>query len=820
MTIKVLYDSSKGETVELVDIAPTAPPPPPPAEPAITGFAATPGTIDPGQQSTLTWGVANTVSLTLNGTPIPLTPPQLVVPSATTTYTLVATGAAGTTPATASLEVTVNVPAPPPPPPPPPPVVEIPPVVTKVLDPAKMIAVAGWMDYPNRYERYQNLTVLRPDAAGRAKVRIFGMNQASGGGIRFWDGVEVVNVNGAWVRPNLPAQTGPMALSLIFETPAGVRTIAATASTDPLGRDLVFDVDCNNIAEGWYKATVTGCESDGWSVADYAVYVLKGATAQPHALCPSVTASYEFIHPVVAGQYLHQFAWVPATHDPNYAAFPLRDTPTVVGPLTRDKLVAVEVGPNRLADIHRPCISDEGIWSTFHTQHYMFSDFERNLPSQPVLDGRRGVATAAGFMHVEWGTAIVPSPPFNGPVDNLYFTDTWRFGKVLMGSYRGEDRGKIVTLCGYRHTMPSYRHAPDGKISTKNLELVGDWSAIPPERRGFRRLWGIAWDSRAFVSDLAAPTIPAEKDLHPHATWVDHSGATQSAGIRVFLPDMGGSRICKLQFSPTSHAAPPVVTEFVTGLAEVFDCIEVEKGSGIMAATVRKQNRVVFISMDDGAILAEFPTTAPEGIAYQDGMLYYGSLALKNIKKRSVTINGDVITLGPEVVAVNASSVWVINGNSNYVKFAMDDGRFYQRGMIGMVSWSNINEGLAVLFPPGENVSTPINWLAPATPWTKLRGPQVASPFKYEGSRGYQTCVGFGPGRMFAGTVQESLVQFSAALPTDADTPDVTAGYRDWMARGMHLTHGFHGWNYGSGVGWNTSSDIDAFIAAHGHVPT
>ncbi len=815
MKIAVTYDSrtEAAPVVEVVDVAPAAPPPAPP-EPGITGFAATPTSVLAGYQVVLDAQVTNAVALTLNGVAIPGLP-QTVYPVVPMTYTLTATGAPGTTPASASVSVGVIAP----PPPPPPPVVEVPPVVTKTLDPSKMISVAGWMDLPNRYERYQVLTVLRPDVAGQAKVRIFGVDQAVGGIRRDWDGVAWANINGTFKRPlgadgkPLPAQTAPMALTLLFEKPDGTRIAVATMDTDPLSYEMWFTVDCSTIAEGWYKATVTGCEAAGWSVADYAVYVLKGATALPHALCPSVTASYEFIHPPVAGNYVHQFAWVPTKHEPNNAAFPLRDTPTVAG-LTRDKLYMTEVGPSRLADIHRPCISDEGIWSTFHTQHYTFSDFERNLPSQPVLDGRRGVGTTAGFMHVEWGTAVVPSPPFNGPVDNLYFTDTWRFGKVLLGSYRGEDRGKVVTLCGYRHKAPSYRHAPDGKISTKNLELVGDWDAIPVERRGFRRLWGIAWDSRAFVSDLAAPTIPAEKDLHPHATWLDHSGATMTAGIRVFLPDMGGNRICKLQFSPTSHATPPVVTEFATGLAEVFDCIEVERGSGVMAATVRKQNRVVFLSLDDARVLAEFPTTAPEGIAYQDGFLYYGSLALKNIKKRSVTLNGDVVTLGPELVAVNASSIWVINGNSNYVKFALDDGRFFQRGLIGMVSWSNVNDGLPILFPPGENVSTPINWIAPSSPWAKLYGPQRM----FEGNRGYQTCVGFGPGRMFAGTVQESLVQFSAVLPTDAPQPDVSAGYLDAMARGLHLTHGFHGWHYGSGVPWNISPAIDANLAAHGHV--
>lgn len=707
--------------------------------------------------------------------------------------------------------------------PPPPPPVALPPVVTKTIDLAKFISVAGWIGGAGRYERFQKMTVAVPDANGRAKVNAFGMDMVGGGLQIFWDGVKVVNIGGAWRRPvgadglPLPAQRGPLPLSLVFETPDGVRSVVATADADPLASNLWFDVDLTTVAEGWYKATVTGCEADGWSVADGAVYVLKGATAAPHALCPSITASYECIHPPVAGNYVHQFAWVPTAHAPNYLALPERTYPPVTS-LTREKLVSLEVGPSRLTDIHRPVCSAEGIWSCFHTQHYNFSDFERARPSQPVLDGRRGVATLAGLMHIEWGTAVVPTPPFNGPVDNAYFTDTWRFGKILMGGYRGEDRGKVITLAGYRHkSPPPYRARfddPYQSVTTHNLELVGDWSAIPPARHGFRRLWGVAWDSRAFVIDTAAPPIPAEKDLQPHATWLDHTGDVMAAGIRVFLPDMGGNRICKLQFDPLSHATPPAVTEFVTNLSDVFDVIECGKGSGIIAASVRGQSRIVFVSMDDGTIVAEFPTPTPEGVAFQDGVLYYGSIVAKNIKKRPVTINGDVVTLGPEVVAVALQTPWQIDGNSGYVKFALSDGTFGVRGMIGVVSWTNQYNGLPILFLPGENVTTAINWAAASTPWAILKGPPSAP----EGARSYQSCVGFGPGRMFAGTVQESLVQFSSVLPADAATPDVTAGYREWMARGLHLTHGFHGWGYGLPPPWGVSPAIDSYLTAYGHL--
>lgn len=79
----------------------------PPREPTIVGFSATPGIITPGEAVTLDATIANAVSVELDGVVIPGMP-QVVVPTATRTYTLKAIGAPGTTPATASLAVTVR----------------------------------------------------------------------------------------------------------------------------------------------------------------------------------------------------------------------------------------------------------------------------------------------------------------------------------------------------------------------------------------------------------------------------------------------------------------------------------------------------------------------------------------------------------------------------------------------------------------------------------------------------------------------------------------------------------------------------------------
>jgi hypothetical protein len=81
-----------------------------PSAPVIGSFAAAPASISNGQSSTLSWTVTGATSLTLNPGNINVTgtTSRLVSPSATTAYTLSATGAGGTSVAHASVEVTTS----------------------------------------------------------------------------------------------------------------------------------------------------------------------------------------------------------------------------------------------------------------------------------------------------------------------------------------------------------------------------------------------------------------------------------------------------------------------------------------------------------------------------------------------------------------------------------------------------------------------------------------------------------------------------------------------------------------------------------------
>jgi peptidoglycan-associated lipoprotein len=92
---------------------PPPPPPPPPAAPTAS-LTASPETIEKGQSSTLSWQTSNATDISIEGIgPVQASGSQQVSPTDSTTYTLTAKGAGGSTNATA--RVTVNAPPPPPP---------------------------------------------------------------------------------------------------------------------------------------------------------------------------------------------------------------------------------------------------------------------------------------------------------------------------------------------------------------------------------------------------------------------------------------------------------------------------------------------------------------------------------------------------------------------------------------------------------------------------------------------------------------------------------------------------------------------------------
>jgi peptidoglycan-associated lipoprotein len=84
---------------------PPAPPPPPPPAPTAT-LTASPNTVNPGEQTTLSWQTSNATDVVIDGFgTVDANGSKQVTPTDSTTYRLIAKGAGGTQEATARVTV-------------------------------------------------------------------------------------------------------------------------------------------------------------------------------------------------------------------------------------------------------------------------------------------------------------------------------------------------------------------------------------------------------------------------------------------------------------------------------------------------------------------------------------------------------------------------------------------------------------------------------------------------------------------------------------------------------------------------------------------
>lgn len=611
----------------------------------------------------------------------------------------------------------------------------------------RAVVFSGWMSYCNRYERMQKATVI---TAAKPQVKVFTCNFGAGG-------VAV---------PFGVATT----LTLTLDG-----TPVASAAVKPTDSSVTFNVDINAVPENWYQASITGLDGS-WSILDYGVYVLKGGVAKPHGVMPVTTASHELMFEGL-GRYQH--AWVPTKFEPVTVPYPARTFPPMSAVPTRKNLVVTSLAVPRPDDLYRPALTKEGVWTTANMQNYFASVLERPNPILPMLDGPRGRGSIIAPVHLEVGTAA-PNGVLRG---NVYFLESWRVGKVTAD-------GTVVTLAGHRHKdMASYYADP------ASAELVGDWSSIPPERRGLAQPWGIAWDPRTLeINEMAAP-IPTEGNEKPHVF-----------GPAMYVSDTFHNRVLKIQFSATAHGVPPKVTEFVTGLNEPWDVVVV----GVqLYVSDRKNHAIKVFDMDSGALVKSIPVLQPEGLAVLDGWLYYGSILTKSIRKINLATGENVLIADPTVAASKFG--YLIDLNSRFMKIAVSDGSFGPRGMVAYTTWSNRNFGYPNLIDGTTGAA--IDYLS-------LKSGETSRGTTPLGLGSYSTAVGIGAGRMLFGTAEEGLHVVSQALPTDPviDAKAYQAGMDQWQARGYNLTHGPAGYGYyGLPLPWGVTAEIDYFLKANLH---
>lgn len=630
-----------------------------------------------------------------------------------------------------------------------------------------LVAFKGYIGI-NRYERHQRLQVYDGD---RAEIPFHAFTFTTGGTqIPFRGSRYGLLVNGVEL---------------------------AVVNVLPGSKEAVFDLDLIGLETGWKKLEITGL-TDGETCPTWFAFVKRGTVGE-QPFTPVVRGTYEI---AMSRTGVSAYALAPGRYAPRAAPLTRREYTPFDSVLQRGSINCTQLVPHRHGDIRRPNVNKDGVQSSFDTQAYHWYDMVAKMPKTALLDGPRGVGTLAMTTHVEIGKAA----PDGRPRNNLYACDPWRVCKVA------ED-GTIKTLVGYRHReILSYWQDP------AQVELVGDWSAVPEERRGFHELWGMAWDERSLTIDESAPRIPEENNDKPHLS-----------GPVMFLADSQNNRICKVEFSATSHTVAPKVTEFVPNSADAWDVVYYD---GVIYVTERKAHRIAAYDATTGEYLRTViqgralanvdksrfiqrggsletlraePCVAPEGLYKlpDDPWLYFASFAQAQVRRvHLVTGELQVVCDVP------------INGNSIFCKIAVGDGSFGPRGTVFVWSWQNGQYGFPYIWLPEG--STFKNWQGAIREWKW-----------YEGDDGYGQWSGFqyatagavGQGRLVCGGVEEGLLVLSRAQLDDlAITDSIRRGGAEFSARGLDLLHGHHGFGfYGLPLPWGVSADIDAYLEFYGH---
>jgi hypothetical protein len=621
------------------------------------------------------------------------------------------------------------------------------------LNPANLVVFKDYLD-GSPYERFQRLTLL---TGSSATLTFKGWNLQATGVARGLSGT---------------------VYKLLVD---GVERASTTVASGAVKGDFVLPLA--ELAEGWHVLDIEGTASE--STPQWFAYVQKGSAPVAQSTMPVAMGTFQL---VLTKQDIHQYAFVPSRFQPIQAPLPARDFPEFSEALPRTALVQSNLVPWRPFDLHRTIRSTSGILNTFNKQSYFFDSMTAKHPDVTMLDGPRGVGTVGMATHLQMGRA-----------GKVYFCDSWRFGRI-------DADGAVTTLAGYRHQSPP-RHSTSISTLPGDVELVGDWSAIPVERRGFHEIWGMAWDARTLVTNEAAAPIPSNGTLEkPHVV-----------GPTAFISDTQNNRICKVEFNAASRTVPAKVSEFITGLGDPWDIVY---GDGLLYVSERSSHRVAaydaitgaFVrTVVQGAALATVdskrvaklhtgvsltvaraePCVSPEGLFLQDGWLYFGSTAQQQVRR---------VHLSSGVVEVAASPQF--DSNSRFVKIALSDGTFYPRGTVFSCNWGVFAYGR----PQGLNVGFNSAGFGPGLPWETL---------------GYPSAVAVGQGRMVCASSSEGIVIISKALPTDAVITETRwkAAVNDYQSRGFLLSHGPGGWGYfGLGLPWGVSAEIDFYLSAYGHV--
>lgn len=542
-------------------------------------------------------------------------------------------------------------------------------------------------------------------------------------------------------------------------------------------KEAAIDVPVSDLSNGWHTFAIEG---DGVHFLPYPVFVYRDSGQSDWM--PVYATRYESTRGNDDYPYFW-LKWVRRAFDPTIDPLePRTFTPFSHVP-DGDEITSARLVIGHGSEVRRPLIHrSTGIMTTAGKHRYHFHDFTKKLPPWPLLDGPRGFANAQGVTHIQIGDARQDDSPDSPRVGNCYATDTWRF-------FRTGPDGHLKTLLGHRT-----KSAP-GEKGPQELELVGDWSAIPAGRRGLHEPWGFAWMPASIRVDPDADRIPDEQNRRPHIT-----------GPVVFIADTQNNRIIRGEFDPRSHDVPAKVTEFITDIADPWECVE---WNGKLIVSERNSNRIAQYSMETGALervivegaavgsvkptrlvvrwhgrdpsrAREEDVTAPEGLYVVGDWLYYASQMMAQVKRVHL-IDGRI----EHVTNITAN----FSTGNKFAKITVSDGSFLPKGTVFVGQWDN---GIPDAYlPDGRKVS--YGW-----------GPSVI----------YDICCAIKGGRFVYGGCGEGINELRLRTEPSGGK-DLSEGRRKWREQGYYLTHGEDGYGfYGLPLPWGEDDDIDALLSA------
>jgi hypothetical protein len=702
--------------------------------------------------------------------------------------------------------------APAPPPAPAPGGVEITPV--PVLDPTRVIMFGTAYQVTGSYDRFQHMNgaVL---TGSSATISFRGWNFSGGTNPRnFSQATYTLNVDGF-----------PMAT-------ASPGTGVSTGS---------FVLDLTGVSEGWHILSIDG--APGETTVPHGFYVLKGAAYVEQPWIPVITGTYEFTQQgpgspnYNTGLSYRQFHIVKVPGVLNRRSVPLdkrlmHDRDGFTAKLNNNELVAYHLVPFKFGDRHNPCISQPySILTSYARQDYFWEDFLTKRPPLSLLDGPRGVGA------VKFPTSLKFSKRPDGR--KLYFTDGWRFGVI-------DESGAVRTLAGWRHkNPPPHWQNPGvgggsdtvwGANTEAQLELVGDWSSMPVDRQGFYEPWGMDFADPTLTVDTSSAVIDAGNDPmeQPHVI-----------GPVAYVADTHHNRVIKVVFQADART-PGVCTEFITGLSDPWDLVY---DSGKLYISERTAHRISVYNAATGAFIENLvsnpvdmsglsasrftflrvPYTrtqaqaadvvGPEGMDLVNGWLYYGSSAMRCIKRINVTTK--VIQfwlqldkdLAKSTLGFSDAQVFFFpwpDINSNFLNFSVSDGTFGPEGTCAIATWSVAYYGLPLLFQPDN-----LHW--DVTPGSATAGQGGTSS-------GYVSATAVKNGVMVYGGAEEGVCFYAKKSTQDVTVVNQggssSTGKQNYLANGFHLAHGLGGYGYFNtgDLPWGVNTNIDAFLRFNLHV--